>query len=107
MRAMTLARLMLARLIWRVALGPMPLAARVKSEDCWIFSGLHPLKSRFETDLGLIFMIEFFSHGSKLPTFELSDLDGAPSFGGSDESTEHQFQDGPFAELIKQTVPNN
>ena len=46
-------------------------------------------------------MIEFFSHGSKLPTFELSDLDGAPSFGGSDERTEHQFQDGPLAECIR------
>ena len=46
-------------------------------------------------------MVEFFSHGSKLPTFELSDLDGAPSFGGSGESTEHQFQDGPLAECIR------
>jgi hypothetical protein len=46
-------------------------------------------------------MIEFFSHGSKLPTFELGDLDRAPSFGGSDERTEHQFQHGPLAECIR------
>ena len=54
-----------------------------------------------ETDLGLVLLIEFFSHGSKLPTFELGDLDRAPSFGGSDEHTEYQFQDGPLGECIR------
>jgi hypothetical protein len=32
-----------------------------------------------------------------VPTFKLSDFDGAPSFGGSNERTEHQFQ--KFGEL--------
>ncbi len=38
----------------------------------------------FETDLGLVFLIEFFSCGSDLPTFELSDLDRAPSLRSVD-----------------------
>jgi hypothetical protein len=32
--------------------------------------------------------------------FELGDLDRAPSLGGADERTEHQFQDRAFAECI-------
>jgi hypothetical protein len=32
--------------------------------------------------------------------FELGDFDRLPSFGGSDERTEHQFQDGSLAERI-------
>jgi hypothetical protein len=32
--------------------------------------------------------------------FELCDLDRAPSLGGADERTEHQFQDRAFAECI-------
>jgi putative ABC transport system substrate-binding protein len=47
--------------------------------------------------LGLIFLIEFFSHGSDLPMFELGDLDRAPSLGGSDQRTEHQLQDGSLS----------
>jgi len=38
---------------------------------------------RFETDLGLILLIEFFSHGSDLPMFELGEFNRAPSLGGS------------------------
>ena len=35
-----------------------------------------------------------------LPTFELGDLDRAPSLGGSNERAEHQLQDGSLAERI-------
>ena len=35
----------------------------------------------FETDLGLVFLIEFFSDSSDLTLFELGDFDGAPSLG--------------------------
>jgi hypothetical protein len=55
----------------------------------------------FETDLGLIFLIEFFSDGSDLPMFEFRDFDRAPSLGGSDQRTEHQLQDGSLAERIR------
>ena len=33
--------------------------------------------------------------------FELGDLDRAPSLGGSDQGTEHRFQDGSLAERIR------
>jgi hypothetical protein len=33
--------------------------------------------------------------------FELSDLDRAPSLGGSDQRTEHQLQHGSLAERIR------
>jgi hypothetical protein len=33
--------------------------------------------------------------------FELDDLDRAPSLDGSDERTEHQLQDSPLAECIR------
>jgi hypothetical protein len=62
---------------------------------------MHPLRLRFETDLGLVFLIKVLSHGSDLPMFELADLDGAPSLGDSDERTEHQLQDGSLAERIR------
>jgi hypothetical protein len=46
-------------------------AAPGQSESCWIFSpGPHPLS--FETDLGLILLIEFFSDGGDL-TVQLQD----------------------------------
>jgi hypothetical protein len=65
----------------------------------------------FETDLGLIFLIEFFSHGSDLPMFELGDLDRAPSLGGSDQRTEHQLQDGSLSPnalgmILRRGVPD-
>jgi hypothetical protein len=37
---------------------------------------------------------------SYLPTFKLSDFDGAPSFGCSNERTEHQFQNGSLAKDV-------
>ena len=45
-------------------------------------------------------MVELFSHRSHLPTFELGDFDGAPSFRCSDERTEHQLQDRSLAEGV-------
>ncbi len=54
----------------------------------------------FETDLRLIFLIEFFSCGSELPTFELSDLDRAPSLRSADKRAEHQLQDSALSERI-------
>ena len=48
----------------------------------------------------IVFLIEFFSHSSDLPAFELGDLDRAPSLGGSNERAEHQLQDGSLAERI-------
>ena len=50
--------------------------------------------------MGLVFLIEFCSHGSDLTVFEFGDLDRAPSLGGSDERTEHQLQDHSLAERI-------
>ena len=36
--------------------------------------GTSSVRLRFETDLGLVFLIEFFSDGSDLPVFELRTL---------------------------------
>jgi hypothetical protein len=57
------------------------------------------------------FLIEFFSHGSDLPMFELGDLDRAPSLGGSDQRTEHQLQDGSLSPnalgmILRRGVPD-
>jgi hypothetical protein len=54
----------------------------------------------FETDLGLVFLIEFLSRGTNLAMLELGDLDRSPSLSGSDERTEHELQDRPLAERI-------
>ena len=48
---------------------------------------------RFEADRGLVFLIELFSDGGQLPTFELGELDRAPALGGANERAEHQLQD--------------
>jgi hypothetical protein len=46
-------------------------------------------------------LIELLLHGGELTALELADLDRLPSFGSADERAEHQFQDSPLAECIR------
>ena len=74
----------------------------VKSEHCWIFAGCQPLKICDRDQLRLfVFLIKFLFDSRELTAFELGDLDRFPSFGSADERVEHELQDGPLAECIR------
>ncbi len=55
---------------------------------------------RFETYLGLVLLIEFDPDGGYLAPLEVGELDGPPSLGGPGHGSEHELEDGLFAEGV-------
>jgi len=54
-----------------------------------------------ETVFGLVFSVDLLSDVVHLASLQLADPDRPPAFGGADRDAEHELEDGPVADGVR------